>query len=68
VEDKNMTREKALQLAQRALDMYKRAETKAEVEEIFIKYGREGIGYKPLCRMFYSHMTPENAVRIRNRE
>jgi hypothetical protein len=66
--EKKMSREEALKIAQRALEAYKRVETKAEVEEIFIRYGREGIGYKPLCRMFYSHMPPSNAVRIRDQE
>lgn len=63
-----LTFEQALQIATKALEAYRRAEPKAEVEEIFIKYGRDGIGYCPLCRMFFSHMSPENAVRAYKRE
>lgn len=58
-----LTREEALRIANKALNEYQLAETKAEIEEIFIKYGRHGIGYKPLCRMFFSNMQPEKAVR-----
>lgn len=43
-----MTYDKALQIANEALEAYKKAEMKAEVEEIFIRYGRKGIGYRPL--------------------
>lgn len=63
-----MTYEQALEIANKALERYQRAETKAEVEEIFIKYGRDGIGYRPLCRMFFSHMSPEKAIRAYKRE
>ena len=62
-----MTYEQALEIANKALERYQRAETKAEVEEIFIKYGRDGIGYRPLCRMFFSHMSPEKAIRAYKR-
>lgn len=58
-----MTYDRALQIANEALEAYKKAETKAEVEEIFIRYGRQGIGYRPLCRIFFSQMPPENAVK-----
>jgi len=63
-----ITYEQALEIANKALERYQRAETKAEVEEIFIKYGRDGIGYRPLCRMFFSHMSPEKAIRAYGRE
>ena len=63
-----LTYEQALDIANKALGRYLQAETKAEVEEIFIKYGRDGIGYRPLCRIFFSHMSPEKAVRIYKRE
>jgi hypothetical protein len=63
-----MTYEQALEIANKALERYQRAETKAEVEEIFIKYGRDGIGYRPLCRLFFSHMSPEKAIRAYKRE
>jgi len=63
-----MTYEQALEIANKALERYQRAETKAEVDEIFIKYGRDGIGYRPLCRMFFSHMSPEKAIRAYKRE
>jgi len=63
-----MTYEQALEIANKALERYQRAETKAEIDEIFIKYGRDGIGYRPLCRMFFSHMSPEKAIRAYKRE
>lgn len=63
-----MSYEQALEIANKALERYQRAETKAEVEEIFIKYGRDGIGYRPLCRLFFSHMSPEKAIRAYKRE
>ena len=58
-----MTYEEALQIASKALLRYNQAETKAEVEEIFVKYGREGVGYRPLCRMLFSKMSPEKALK-----
>ena len=60
--------EQAIEIAKKALTRYQQAETKAEVEEIFVKYGREGIGYKPLCRMFFSHMPADRALRAYKRE
>jgi len=63
-----MTYERALQIANEALEAYKEAKTKTEVEEIFIKYGRKGIGYRPLCRIFFSQMAPELAVRVYKKE
>ena len=63
-----MTYEQALEIANKALERYQRAETKAEIDEIFMKYGRDGIGYRPLCRMFFSHMSPEKAIRAYKRE
>lgn len=63
-----LTYEQALEIANKALERYQRAETKAEIDEIFIKYGRDGIGYRPLCRMFFSHMSPEKAIRAYKRE
>ena len=63
-----MTYEQALEIANKALEIYQRVETKAEVDEIFIKYGRDGIGYRPLCRLFFSHMSPEKAIRAYKRE
>jgi len=55
--------DEAVQIATRALESYQRVETKAEVEEIFIRYGKNGIGYRPLCRILFSHMAIERAVR-----
>ena len=63
-----LTREEALRIANKALDEYQLAETKEDIEEIFIKYGRHGIGYKSLCRMFFSHISPERAVKAYKRE
>ena len=63
-----ITREEALRIAARALNEYQLAESKEEIEAIFIMYGRQGIGYTPLCRMFFSNMPPEKAVRIKNNE
>ena len=63
-----MTYVQALEIANKALVRYQQAETKVQVEEIFMKYGRDGIGYRPLCRIFFSHMSPENAVRAYKRE
>ncbi|MCK4785041.1 MAG: hypothetical protein KAV87_14920 [Desulfobacteraceae bacterium] len=63
-----MPYEQALEIAQKAKQRYEQAETKGEIEEIFIKYGREGVGYKPLCRMFFSHMPLEKALRAYRRE
>lgn len=62
-----MTYEQGPEIAKKALERYQRAETKAEVEQIFIKYGRDGTGYRPLCRMFFSHMSPEKAIRAYKR-
>lgn len=64
---KQMTYERAPQIANKG-SRSGRVETKAEVEEIFIKYGRDGIGYRPLCRLFFSHMSPEKAIRAYKRE
>ncbi|MFC2004297.1 hypothetical protein ACFLUK_02000 [Chloroflexota bacterium] len=61
-----ITREEALRIAVKALNEYQLAESKEEIEAIFIRYGREAIGYTPLCRMFFSNQPPERAVRIRN--
>lgn len=63
-----MTYEEALEIANKALLRYKQAETKAEVEEIFVKYGRDGVGYRPLCRMFFSNMSPEKALKAYKKE
>lgn len=63
-----ITREEALRIASVALNEYQLAETKEEIETIFIRYGRQGIGYAPLCRMFFSNMPPERAVRIKNQD
>jgi len=63
-----ITYEDALEIAHKALLRYKQAETKAEVHEIFIKYGRDGIGYRPLCRMFFSNMSPEKALKAYTRQ
>jgi peptide methionine sulfoxide reductase MsrA len=63
-----MTYEQALEIANKALLRYKQSETKGEVEEIFIKYGRDGVGYRPLCRMFFSHMSPEKALKAYKKE
>lgn len=63
-----MTYKQALEIAQKAIQRYEQAETKGEVEEIFIKYGREGIGYRPLCRMFFSRMPVEKALKAYKRE
>ena len=63
-----ITREEGLRIANKALNEYQLAESKAEIEEIFVKYGRNGIGYKALCRMFFSNMPPDRAVRIKDSE
>jgi len=63
-----LTFEQALDIANKALLRYQQAETKAELEEIFTKYGRHGIGYRPLCRIFFSHMAPEKAVKAYKEE
>ncbi len=57
-----MTYEEALKIAEKAFERYQRAETKGEVEDIFIQYGRGGIGYRPLCRIFFSKMPMEKAL------
>jgi len=57
-----ITYEEASNIAQKALERYQRAETKGEVEDIFIQYGRDGIGYRPLCRIFFSKMPIEKAL------
>jgi len=57
-----MTYEEALNIAQKALERYQRAETKGEVEDIFLQYGRDGIGYRPLCRIFFSKLSMEKAL------
>lgn len=63
-----LTREEAFRIANKALDEYQLAATKEDIEEIFIKYGKQGIGYKPLCRMFFSRMSPEKAVKAYKKE
>jgi len=55
--------DQALKIAYEALERYQQAQTKSEVEEIFIKYGRHGIGYRKLCKMFFSGVLPEKAVK-----
>jgi len=57
-----ITYEEAIEIANKALLRYREAETKAEVEEIFLRYGRDGVGYRPLCRMFFSNMSPQKAL------
>ena len=63
-----MSYEQAVEIANKAIMRYQQAETKGEVEEIFTKYGREGIGYRPLCRILFSHMHIEKALRAYKRE
>jgi hypothetical protein len=63
-----MSYEQALEIAAKAMTRYREAETKGEIEEIFAKYGRNGIGYRPLCRMLFSNMSPEKALRAYKRE
>jgi len=58
-----ITYKEALNIAQKALERYQRAETKGEVEDIFLQYGRDGIGYRPLCRLFFTKMSLEKALR-----
>ena len=60
--------EDALKIAYEALEKYNNAGTKQEIHDIFIKYGRNGIGYRKLCRMFFSGMKPEKAVKAYKRE
>lgn len=55
--------EEALEIARRAQQAYQAVETKAEVEDIFLRYGKNGIGYRALCRVLFSKMAPETAVR-----
>jgi len=57
-----MSFEKALQLAKESLEAYKQAKTKADMDEIFIKFGRNGIGYRhviynqaPLAERILTH-------------
>lgn len=59
-----MTYEQGPEIAKKALERYQRAETKAEVEEIFIKYGRDGTGYRPLCRMVFSNLPPQKVLKV----
>ena len=54
----------AFKIAQRALEQYERAETKGEVEDIFIRYGRGGIGWKPLCRICFSKWPLKKALKV----
>lgn len=63
-----MSFERALQIAKEALETYKQAKTKADMDEIFIKFGRNGIGYRPLCKMFYAQKPPEIAVKAYKKE
>ena len=63
-----MSYEKALEIAKEALEAFKQAKTKTDVEEIFAKYGRNGIGYRPLCRIFFSQKPPELAVQAYEKE
>ncbi len=60
--------EEAIEIAKKAMQRYQQAETKGEVEDIFIKYGREGIGYRKLCRLFFSHMPVEKVLKAYKRE
>jgi hypothetical protein len=61
------TFQEALQIASRAQNAYNRAETKAEVEDIFLRYGKNGVGYRPLCRILFSHIAPETALKGYNK-
>ena len=64
-----ITYQEALNIAQKALERYQRAETKGEVEDIFLQYGRDGIGYRPLCRLFFTKMSLEKSLRsYKNRQ
>jgi len=63
-----MTYDRKLEIATQALEAYKKAGTKQEVEEIFIKYGRSGIGYRSLCKMFFSQKPPEDVVQAHKNE
>jgi len=58
-----MTFEEAAEVARRALEAYQRSETRAEVEDIFVRYGKNGIGYRALCRIIFSHMAVDKALR-----
>ena len=59
-----MFRERAIQIVIEASEEYEEATTKKEVEEIFIQYWKHGIGYAPLCRVFFSQVSPDRAVRV----
>ena len=64
-----ITYEEAVNIARKAIERYQRAETKGEVEDIFLQYGKDGIGYRPLCRIFFSKMAIEKALRaFKNRQ
>jgi len=63
-----MSYERALEIAREAIEAYKQAKSKEDVETIFIKYGRNGIGYRPLCRMIFSQRPPEVAVKAYKKE
>lgn len=58
-----LSHESKVELATEALEAYRQAETKADVEAVFMKYGRGGIGYRRLCRMFFSGVTPERCIK-----
>lgn len=55
--------EEILEMAKRAFDAYQRSETKAEVEDIMVRYGKNGIGYRKLCRILFSKVPIERALK-----
>ena len=58
-----LTYDEAEKIARQALEDYKKAQTREEVEKLMIKYGRDGIGWKPLCRILFSRMPLERALK-----
>ena len=58
-----LTIQESLKLAKEAVEAYQRSETRSEVEEVMVRYGRNGIGYRKLCRILFSKMPIEKALR-----
>jgi hypothetical protein len=66
--DDKMTYNEACKLAKQLLEEYGKAQTKKEVEDLFLAYsfvgrGSRGFGYRALCRLLFMKMSIERAMQ-----
>ncbi len=50
-------------LAKKAQAAFNKAKTKEEVVEVMKTYGSQGIGYRPLCKLLFSGMAMDKALK-----